>query len=71
MQVVSGADWAVGPQGGSGRLTDRRTLAKLGVGLRGLYQNLTDEPLPTFLALFVRELEEREPGNARGARAEL
>jgi len=36
-------------------------LTRLGSGMRGLYQDLLDEPLPDFLAVFVRELEEREP----------
>ena len=70
MQVVSGSGWAAGPPSFSGHLTDRKTLAKLGLGLRGLYQGFTDEPLPAFLALFVRELE-REPGDRSGAGAEL
>ena len=35
-------------------------LSKLGLGLRGLYQDLTEEPVPDFLALFIRELEDRE-----------
>jgi hypothetical protein len=35
-------------------------LSKLGLGLRGLYRDLTEEPVPDFLALFIRELEERE-----------
>jgi len=30
------------------------------LGLRGLYQDLTEEPVPEFLALFIRELEDRE-----------
>jgi hypothetical protein len=63
MQVVSGADWSVGLNSfSSNALTDTRVLAKLGLGLRGLYQDLTEEPLPEFLVLFVRELEEREQG---------
>jgi hypothetical protein len=35
-------------------------LSRLGLGLRGLYQDLTEEPVPDFLALFIRELEDRE-----------
>jgi hypothetical protein len=63
MQVVSGADWSVGLNSfSSNALTDTRVLAKLGLGLRGLYQGLTEEPLPEFLVMFVRELEEREQG---------
>ncbi len=49
---------------------DKHTLASLGLGLRGLYQDLTREPVPEFLALFIRELEEREQGEGRGRRAE-
>ena len=63
MQVVSGADWSVGLNSfSSNALTDTRVRAKLGLGLRGLYQDLTEEPLPEFLVMFVRELEEREQG---------
>ena len=63
MQMVSGADWSVGLNSfSSNALTDTRVLAKLGLGLRGLYQDLTEEPLPEFLVMFVRELEEREQG---------
>jgi len=49
---------------------DKHTLDKLGLGLRGLYQYLTREPVPEFLALFIRELQEREQGNQCGRRAE-
>jgi hypothetical protein len=35
-------------------------LTRLGSGMRGLYKDILDEPLPDFLAVFVRELEERE-----------
>jgi len=28
--------------------------------MRGLYKDILDEPLPDFLTVFVRELEERE-----------
>jgi len=35
-------------------------LSRLGNGLRGLYKDLLDEPLPEFLAVFIRELDERE-----------
>jgi len=40
MQVVSGSGWAFGLPSVSGHLTDRKTLAKLGNGLRRLYQNI-------------------------------
>ena len=42
-------------------LTHTVMLTRLGSGMRGLYQDILDEPLPDFLAVFVRELEEREP----------
>ena len=68
MQVVSSADWSVGLNSfSSNALTDTRVLAKLGLGLRGLYQDLTEEPLPEFLVMFVRELEEREQGQEPAA----
>lgn len=61
MQVVSGSDWTVGLNSrSSNSLTDTVALSRIGNGLRGLYQDLLDEPLPEFLALFVRELEECE-----------
>jgi hypothetical protein len=40
-------------------------LSKLGLGLRGLYQDLTEEPVPDFLAVFLRELEDREQSASR------
>ena len=49
---------------------DKHMLVSLGLGLRGLYQDLTREPVPEFLALFICELEEREQGDERGRRAE-
>ena len=71
MQVVSGSDWSVGLNSVSrAALMDKHMLASLGLGLRGLYQDLTREPVPEFLALFMRELEEREQGDERGRRAE-
>ncbi len=64
MQVISGSDWSVGLNRVSrNTLMDKRTLDKLGLGLRGLYRDLTREPVPEFLALFIRTLEEREQGN--------
>src|SRR5690349_16150953 len=57
MQVISGSDWSVGLNNVSrNTLMDKHTLDKLGLGLRGLYQDLTREPVPEFLALFIREL---------------
>ena len=61
MQIVSGSDWSVGLNSVSKTaLMDKQTLDKLGQGLRGLYQDLTRQPVPELLTLFVRELEERE-----------
>ena len=71
MQVVSRSDWFVGLNSVSrAALMGKHMLASLGLGLRGLYQDLTREPVPEFLALFIRELEEREQGDERGRRAE-
>ena len=60
MQRVFGADWSGlnSRSGNSSMNTD--ILSRLGLGLRGLYQDLTEEPVPEFLALFIRELEDRE-----------
>jgi len=61
MQVVHAPDWSVGLNSrSSNSLTDTVMLSRLGSGMRGLYQDLLDEPLPEFLSLFVRELDEGE-----------
>jgi len=61
MQIASGSDWSVGLNSrSSNSLTDTVMLSRLGSGMRGLYQDLLEEPLPEFLALFVRELDECE-----------
>ena len=61
MQVAFGPDWSVGLNSRSSHvLTDTVMLSRLGSGLRGLYEDLLEEPLPEFLALFVRELDGRE-----------
>ena len=61
MQMVHAPDWSVGLNSRSSHaLTDTVMLSRIGSGLRGLYQDLLDEPLPEFLALFVRELDGRE-----------
>ena len=61
MQVVHAPDWSVGLNSrSSNSLTDTVMLSRLGNGLRGLYKDLLDEPLPEFLAVFIRELDERE-----------
>ena len=40
-------------------------LSRLGLGLRGRYQDLTEEPVPDFLAVFIRELEQRKQSASR------
>ena len=61
MQMVHAPDWSVGLNSRSSHaLTDTVMLSRIGSGLRGLYKDLLDEPLPEFLGLFVRELEEHE-----------
>ena len=61
MQVVHAPDWSVGLNSRSANsLTDTVMLTRLGSGMRGLYEDLLEEPLPEFLALFVRELDGRE-----------
>jgi len=61
MQVVSAPDWSVGLNSrSSNSLTDTVMLSRLGSGMRGLYKDLLEEPLPEFLAMFIRELEQRE-----------
>jgi len=61
MQVVYAPDWSVGLNiRSSNSLTDTVMLSRLGRGLRGFYKDILDEPLPEFLVVFIRELEERE-----------
>ena len=68
MQVVHAPDWSVGLNSRSANsLTDTVMLTRLGSGMRGLYQDLLDEPLPEFLAVFVRELDGREQDAQRPA----
>ena len=65
MQFVFGADWS-GLNSRSGNSSmNPDILSRLGLGLRGLYQDLTEEPVPEFLAVFIRELEDREQGANR------
>ncbi len=60
MQFVFGADWS-GLNSRSGSFSmNPDILSRFGLGLRGLYRDLTEEPVPDFLAVFIRELEERE-----------
>ena len=50
MQMVHAPDWSVGLNSrSSNAVTDTVMLSRIGSGLRGLYQDLLDEPLPEFL----------------------
>ena len=61
MQVVYAPDWSVGLNSrSSNSLMEPVMLSRLGSGLRGLYKDILDEPLPEFLVGFIRELDERE-----------
>ena len=60
MNIVSTSDWSYDLNGVSGAHIDRRALARLGAGLRGIYKDVTEEPVPESLAEFIRELERRE-----------
>ena len=65
MQYIYGADGS-GLNSYSGRSSmNPAILSRLGLGLRGLYQDLTEEPVPDFLAVFIRELEQREQSISR------
>jgi hypothetical protein len=60
MQLVFGAEWSgLNSRSGSASM-NANILSNFGLGLRGLYQDLTKEPVPDFLAVFIRELEDRE-----------
>jgi hypothetical protein len=64
MQIVPDPAWLAAPSGQSGdTLTNPALLSGLRSGLRGLYKNLLEEPLPERLAQCVRELERREQGH--------
>ncbi len=64
MQVVYAPDWSVGLNSrSSNSLTDTVMLSRIGSGMRSLYKDILDEPLPEFLAVFIRELEGREQAN--------
>jgi Anti-sigma factor NepR len=65
MQFVYGADWSGLNSGSGSPLMNPGILSRLGLGLRGLYQDLTEEPVPEVLALLIRELEDREPRASR------
>ena len=60
MQWVFGADWSGSSSRSDSSSINRAILSRLGLGLRELYQDLTQEPLPEPLALFIHQLEERE-----------
>jgi Anti-sigma factor NepR len=65
MQFIYGADWSgLNSRSGSSSM-NASILSNLGLGLRGLYQDLAQEPIPDFLALFIRELEDREQSASR------
>lgn len=65
MQFVYGADFSgLNSRSGSSSMSTN-ILSNLGFGLRGLYQDLTEEPVPEFLSLFIRELEQREQRASR------
>ena len=59
-QFIYGADWSGLSSCSSSSSMSTNILSKLGLGLRGLYRDLTEEPVPDFLAVFIRELEDRE-----------
>ena len=65
MQFVFGADWSGLNSRSGGTSMNPEILSRLGLGLRGLYQDLTKEPVPDFLAMFIRELEQREQSASR------
>jgi hypothetical protein len=65
MQSVFGAAWSGLNSRSGSSLMNTDILSRLGLGLRGLYQDLIEEPVPDFLALFIRELEEREQSARR------
>ena len=65
MHFVYGADRSgLNSRSGSSSMNPA-ILSRLGLGLRGLYQDLTEEPVPDFLALFLSELEQREQSASR------
>jgi hypothetical protein len=65
MQLIFGADWSgLNSRSGSSSM-NANILSNFGLGLRGLYQDLTKEPVPDFLAVFIRELEDREQRASR------
>ena len=65
MQCVFGADWSGWNSRSDRSPMNRDTLSRLGLGFRELYQDLTQEPVPEFLALFIHQLEKREPSASR------
>jgi hypothetical protein len=65
MQFVFGADWSSSQSRFSSSLMSADLRSRLGLGLRELYQDLAEEPVPEFLALFIRKIEEREQGASR------
>ena len=45
--------------------TNHAPFSSLGMGLRGLYQDLIEEPTPEVLAVYIRELQRREHKTAQ------
>lgn len=66
MQVVPDSGWfaSLGRRPSNAPF-EAVVLIRLRNGLRGLYQDQMDEPLPERLAALIRELEQREPANDR------
>ena len=63
MQVVPDSGWFASLGRRPGAPFEAVVLIRLRNGLRGLYQDQLDEPLPERLAALIRELEQREPAN--------
>ena len=65
MQRGFGADSSgLNSRSGSSSMTTD-IVSRPGLGLRRLYQDLTEEPVPDFLAVFIRQLEDREQSASR------
>ena len=60
MQFVYGTDWSGLSSCSGSSSMNPDILSKLGLGLRGLYRDLTEEPVPDVLTLLILKLEERE-----------
>ena len=60
MQFVFGADWSSSKSHVSDLSSSADLRSRLGLGLRELYRDPAQEPVPEFLAELIRALEERE-----------